>query len=61
MHYFNIILFKLSFEIMMGFYLKTMLVILIVILIYSKNILLIKNSPIIFKTIMVLYDYIKKN
>jgi hypothetical protein len=61
MHYFNIILFKLSFEIMMGFYLKTMLVILIVILIYSKNILLIKNSPIIFKTIMVLYDDIKKN
>jgi hypothetical protein len=58
MHYFNIILFKLSFEIMMGFYLKTMLVILIVILIYSKNILLIKNSPIIFKTIMVLYDNI---
>jgi hypothetical protein len=61
MHYCNIILFKLSFEIMMSFYLKTMLVILIVILIYSKNILLIKNSPIIFKTIMVLYDNIKKN
>jgi hypothetical protein len=61
MHYFNIILFKLSFEIMMGFYLKTMLVILIVILIYSKNILLIKNSPIIFKKIMVLYYDIKKN
>jgi len=37
-----------------------MLVILIVILIYSKNILLIKNSPIIFKTIMVLYNDIKK-
>jgi hypothetical protein len=46
---------------MMGFYLKTILVILIVILIYSKNILLIKNSPIIFKTIMILYDDIKKN
>jgi hypothetical protein len=61
MHYFNIILFKLSFEIMMGFYLETMLVILIVILIYLKNILLIKNSPIIFKTIMFLYDDIKKN
>jgi len=61
MHYFNIILFKLSFEIMMGFYLKTMLVILIVILIYSKNILLIKNSPIIFKKVMVLYYDIKKN
>jgi len=37
-----------------------MFVILIVILIYSKNILLIKSSPIIFKTIMVLYDDIKK-
>jgi len=37
-----------------------MLVILIVILIYSKKILLIKNSPIIFKTIMVLYNDIKK-
>lgn len=37
-----------------------MFVILIVILIYLKNILLIKSSPIIFKTIMVLYDDIKK-